>query len=116
MNDDVKRRQVAVALEYEPGTHAAPRVVAKGHGIVAERILEAARENGVAIEANPMLAEALSRVHLDDTIPPELYAAVAEVSWAGSHVIDPLGRQRSATVNVTCCGAFPLASDPARCP
>lgn len=77
--DGVKKPALAVALEYETGTRNAPRVVAKGRGHIAEAIMEAAREHGITIEANPMLAEALSGVDLDDTIPAELYQAVAEV-------------------------------------
>ncbi|RYE10847.1 MAG: type III secretion protein [Hyphomicrobiales bacterium] len=79
MSEEIKKPALAVALEYEIGTHDAPRVVASGRGLVAEQILEIARQNGVVIEANPMLAEALSGVPVDDTIPHELYQAVAEV-------------------------------------
>jgi flagellar biosynthesis protein len=79
MSDEPQKPAIAVALEYERDTHNAPRVVASGRGVVAERIMEVARENGVTIEANPMLAEALSGVPVDDTIPRELYQAVAEV-------------------------------------
>jgi len=79
MSEDGKKPQMAVALEYEEGTRQAPVVVAKGRGLVAEKIMEVARENGIVIEANPMLAEALSGVPLDDSIPHELYQAVAEV-------------------------------------
>ena len=70
---------VAVALDYEAGTTTAPVVVAKGRGAIAEKILEIAKENGITIEANPMLVEALSGVELNEQIPRELYAAVAEV-------------------------------------
>ena len=79
MNDDVKKIPIAVALDYEVGTRQAPTVVAKGRGPIAEKIMEIARENGITVEANPMLAEALSGVPLDDSIPHELYQAVAEV-------------------------------------
>ena len=79
MSKEPKKPAIAVALEYEVGTRDAPRVVATGRGLVAETIMEVARESGVTVEANPMLAEALSGVPLDDTIPHELYAAVAEV-------------------------------------
>ncbi len=79
MSDDIKPRALAVALQYEKGTREAPRVVAKGRGLVADRIVELAREQGIVIEANPVLAEALSGVELDDTIPLELYEAVAIV-------------------------------------
>lgn len=76
---EMAKTQVAVALDYEVGTQSAPVVVAKGRGQIAEKILEIAKENGITIEANPMLAEALSGVELDDQIPRELYEAVAEV-------------------------------------
>jgi len=79
LSEEIKPRQLAVALDYEIGTHAAPVVVAKGRGHVAESILDIAREHGIVIEANPMLAEALSGVEVDQSIPHELYAAVAEV-------------------------------------
>lgn len=67
--------KVAVALTYENGS--APVVAAKGTGNVAERIEEIARESGVPIEHNPMMAEALSQIELDQEIPTELYQAVA---------------------------------------
>ena len=79
MSDEIKPRALAVALQYKKGTREAPRVIAKGRGLVADRIVELARENGVVIETNPVLAEALSNVGLDDTIPLELYEAVAIV-------------------------------------
>jgi flagellar biosynthesis protein len=79
MTTEPTKPAIAVALDYEAGTGDAPRVIATGRGLVAERIMEIARESGVTIEANPMLAEALSGVPLDETIPRELYAAVAEV-------------------------------------
>jgi flagellar biosynthesis protein len=70
-------KKVAVALEYD--YKGAPRVTAKGRGAVAENILAIARENDVAVEENPVLAEALSQVELDDEIPEALYRGVAEV-------------------------------------
>jgi flagellar biosynthesis protein len=79
MTDPGKAPQLAIALDYELGTDTAPVVVAKGRGKIAETILELARDNGIAIEANPMLAEALSGVEIDQSIPRELYDAVAEV-------------------------------------
>ena len=80
MSEDGKpHTQIAVALAYETGTSAAPRVIAKGRGVIAERIIELAEENDVVIEANGPLAEALSGAELDETIPVELYQAVAEV-------------------------------------
>jgi len=76
---DPGKRPVAVALKYEHGKDPAPRVTAKGQGEVAERIIESALKHGVAVEANAVLAQALSLVELDRQIPPELYRAVAEV-------------------------------------
>lgn len=77
--DEAKARALAVALHYEEGSREAPRVVAKGRGLVAEKIVALAQENGVVIEANPVLAEALSGVELDESIPIELYDAMAVV-------------------------------------
>lgn len=79
MTEENKERSLAVALQYEKGSKDAPRVVAKGRGVIAERIVALAAENGVVIETNPVLAEALSGVELDDTIPLELYDAIAVV-------------------------------------
>jgi len=79
MTDTPKDPSLAVALHYEKGSREAPRVVAKGRGLVAERIVALAEEHGVVIETNPVLAEALSGVELDETIPIELYDAIAVV-------------------------------------
>jgi flagellar biosynthetic protein FlhB len=71
---------VAVALLYLPGEMSAPRVVAKGARLMAERIKEIARANGVPIVQNPPLAQALYRdVDVGEEIPPSLYKAVAEI-------------------------------------
>lgn len=72
-----QRSPLAVALRYEQA--GAPRVVAKGRGDVGLRIIEAARANGIPLEENPALAEALSHVELEHAIPEALYRAVAEV-------------------------------------
>lgn len=69
----------AVALAYEKGTDTAPRVIAKGRGALADRIVATAEQADVAIEQNPVLSEALQHVDLDEEIPVELYRAVAEV-------------------------------------
>ncbi len=70
----------AVALEWDDDKMDAPVVVAKGADLVAKRIRDIARENGVPIMENPPLARTLyDRVELDQAIPPNLYAAVAQV-------------------------------------
>ena len=68
---------VAVALRYD-GT-GAPRVTAKGHAEVAERIVALAREHGVTLHEEAALAAVLARIPLGDEIPEALYRAVAEV-------------------------------------
>ncbi|WP_026782109.1 EscU/YscU/HrcU family type III secretion system export apparatus switch protein [Pleomorphomonas koreensis] len=67
----------AVALQY--AAPDAPKVVATGKGDIAEAIVAKAREAGVPIEENPALADALSTLKLDETIPVDLYKAVAAV-------------------------------------
>ena len=79
MTDETKVTSLAVTLQYEKGADQAPRIVAKGRGLIAEQILAIAAENDIVIEANPVLAEALSHVEVDETIPVELYEAVAAV-------------------------------------
>lgn len=79
MSEISNPRALAVALKYQKGTREAPRVTAKGRGLVAERIVALAEENGIVIESNSALAEALSGVEIDDTIPLELYESVAVV-------------------------------------
>ncbi|MBM4417064.1 MAG: flagellar biosynthesis protein FlhB [Chloroflexi bacterium] len=71
---------VAVALEYRGESMKAPRVVAKGEGLIAQRIKEIAREHGVPTMENPPLARALLRsTEIGDEIPADMYAAVAEL-------------------------------------
>lgn len=69
----------AVALAYDQGGSAAPRIVAKGADAVAARIRAVATESGVPIVSNPPLARALFRLELETEIPPEHYQAVAEI-------------------------------------
>jgi flagellar biosynthesis protein len=71
--------KTAVALQYDPNSDEAPRVVATGRGEIADKILQIAELNQVPIREDPILAQALSMVDLDAEIPPELYAVVAEV-------------------------------------
>ncbi|HEY2545809.1 MAG TPA: EscU/YscU/HrcU family type III secretion system export apparatus switch protein [Candidatus Acidoferrum sp.] len=70
----------AVALEYRPTTMAAPVIVAKGRNLIALKIKELARWHEVPIVENPPLAQALYRAaDVGQMIPPNLYAAVAEI-------------------------------------
>ena len=73
----------AAALKYDPEKDQAPRVVAKGQGLLAERILALAKEHGIPIKKDNALLEALYRLELEAEIPPTLYEAVAAVlAWA----------------------------------
>ena len=69
--------RLAVALKYEEPR--APRVVASGRGAIAESIINTAAANGVPVQENPDLAEALAKLDLDEEIPENLYRAVAQV-------------------------------------
>lgn len=69
----------AVALKYEPAKDSAPKVVAKGRGYVAEKIIEVAKEHGVPLREDITLVEVLSKLDLYEEIPIELYKAVAEI-------------------------------------
>lgn len=74
-------RQAAVALAYRTG-QAAPKVVAKGRGLIAEAIIARARESGVYVHESATLVSLLMQVELDQHIPPQLYVAVAELlAW-----------------------------------
>ena len=70
---------MAIAIQYDKTADNAPRVVAKGLRLKAEKIREIAKAAGVPIMKNVSLANALYRVEVGQEIPEELYDAVAEV-------------------------------------
>ena len=83
MNTDTLPKPLhnAVALSYRPQERA-PRVVAKGSGLIAEEIMRRARDAGVYVHESSALVGMLMAVDLDQHIPPELYIAVAELlAW-----------------------------------
>ncbi len=86
-----RRRQAAVALKHNLGQEAAPRVVAKGYGEVAEKILKLAFDNDVRVRHDPDLIEVLAAVEVDCEIPIEAFAAVAEIL---SYVYQANGQMR----------------------
>jgi len=76
------KEKKSVALKYDEEKSAAPKVVAKGSGGIAEKIIEKAEENEIPIYEDKALVEVLSEIELDREIPPELYKAVAEIlAW-----------------------------------
>ena len=73
--------QQAIALTYASGDYA-PKVVAKGRGLIAEQIIARAKEHQVFVHESKDLVALLMQVDLDDHIPPELYLAIAEIlAW-----------------------------------
>lgn len=77
-NKSENKVKQAVALEYNPEEDA-PKVIASGRGILAEKIIEKAQEHDVPIHRDDKLANTLSRLEIGDMIPPELYEVVAEI-------------------------------------
>ncbi len=69
----------AVALKYDSTAGSAPKVVAKGKGAIAEKILQKAEAFDVPVFQNEALANSLLSLDIDEQIPPNLYKAVAEV-------------------------------------
>ena len=67
----------AVALQYEG--YSTPRVTAKGEHLVAEQIVNLARENNIPVYEDNSLVQALAQVELGDEIPELLYMAIAEI-------------------------------------
>jgi flagellar biosynthesis protein len=80
--DEERSRRRATALRYIPGAPA-PKITATGAGLVADRIIAAARAAGVPVRSDPALVQALSKLELEAEVPPALWVAVAEtLAWA----------------------------------
>ena len=74
-----KERQKAVAIRYDPEKSSVPRVAAKGSGAIAEKIIEIAEAAGIPIHQDSDLVEILSKLDIDEDIPPDVYVVVAEL-------------------------------------
>ena len=72
-------KEKAIALQYDNDKNSAPKVIAKGEGKTAQKIIQIAEENGVRLKKDEDLVELLSKVELDAEVPPQMYKAVAEV-------------------------------------
>ncbi len=82
MKSPRSRKKKAVALRYDQKKDQAPKVTAKGEGLLADKIIELARRAGVPVKENQDLAEILSCLELNAEIPPETYVIVAEIlAW-----------------------------------
>lgn len=71
--------KVAAAIRYDPTNSQAPTVTASGRGIIAEKIIEIAKEKGIPLKNDPDLVQILSKLKVGSEIPVELYRAVAEI-------------------------------------
>ncbi|MHC0037650.1 EscU/YscU/HrcU family type III secretion system export apparatus switch protein [Pseudoneobacillus sp. C159] len=69
----------AVALSYNSCQNDAPKVVASGRGMLAANMIEKAKEHNIPLQEDPSLVELLCQLEINETIPEELYNAVAEV-------------------------------------
>ncbi|GAA5159784.1 EscU/YscU/HrcU family type III secretion system export apparatus switch protein [Viridibacterium curvum] len=100
---EASARMTAIALAYQAG-EAAPQVVAKGKGVVAQEIISRARDAGVYVHESPELVSLLMQVDLDQRIPPALYIAVAELlAWLyameqGNPLPEPPGPPKVTTL------------------
>ena len=79
MKRDHHESRQAVALRYQPKHDRAPRLVAEGRGYLADKILELARRHSIPVRRDRNLLQVLSRLDLNEEIPPEVYKAVAEI-------------------------------------
>lgn len=74
-----KSRKSASVLKYEENQDVSPKLIAKGKGIVADHILKEAEKHEIPVRKDPSLTELLSQLEINQSIPEELYQAVAEV-------------------------------------
>lgn len=76
--DEKTKRKKAAAIQYAPGEDA-PTIIAKGKGVVAEKILDKAAEAELPVFKDEKLVEELTKIDIGASIPPELYTVVAEI-------------------------------------
>lgn len=74
-----KPQKKAVAIKYDTAKDAAPRLVGKGSGLMADKIIALAKEHGIPVQPDSDLVEILCRLNLNQEIPPETYVLVAEI-------------------------------------
>ena len=72
-------KKKAVALKYVPDQDRAPRVTAKGSGVLAQKIIDLAKKHGVPIKEDPALVQILAQLDFYQEIPPSIYVVVAEI-------------------------------------
>lgn len=78
MAEEQKKRKQAIAIQYNPD-EVAPKILASGTGIIADKIIEKAKSSDVPLYEDNKLANTLSKLDIGEYIPPELYSIVAEI-------------------------------------
>ena len=79
MSEENKKIKEVVALTYKQNLENAPTVIAKGKGVIAENLIKIAQEHHIPIQEDPSLVALLGQLDINESIPEELYQAVAEV-------------------------------------
>lgn len=74
-----KQKKSAIAINYDKEKDIAPKIVAKGKGVIAEKIIDIAKQNNIPLYEDLDLIEVLSKVDVGQEIPPQLYKLIAEV-------------------------------------
>ena len=89
--EEERKRKTAVALRYEKDKESAPQITATGKGVIAEKIIEIAKEYNIPIHEDPELVSLLAKLNLGELIPSSTYQVVAEIlAWVYS-----LNKQRA---------------------
>ena len=96
MNRHKRKNTIVAAIKYDDKRDTAPKVTAKGRGSIAEKIIKLAMEHNIPIKKDPALVEILSRLDIDEEIPPELYKAIAEILAFVYSVNEQYRERRSA--------------------
>lgn len=78
MAEEEKKRKQAIAIQYNPD-EVAPKILASGTGIIADKIIEKAKSSDVPLYEDNKLANTLSKLDIGEYIPPELYSIVTEI-------------------------------------
>lgn len=78
MAEEEKKRKQVIAIQYNPD-EVAPKILASGTGIIADKIIEKAKSSDVPLYEDNKLANTLSKLDIGEYIPPELYSIVAEI-------------------------------------
>lgn len=83
----------AAALQYSLDKDKAPKIIALGQGVIAEKIIETAEGNDIPTYVDPALAKTLSTLQIGDEIPPQLYEVVAKILIFVNHLDQTYGKK-----------------------